>query len=366
LSPSPLDTRPRFFQPGTLFDSNTYEQIFSSVYNNDVDNYDANDDDDGGDDDDDNDGSNKNLFDQQALYNERAQEIQQLSQVIVDNQPMDDNIAKNIMQQLQDILDTTKNMNDDNQVQSELQISSIISTEHPYPPINQTGIVDDHDRPYADYGHLDRQTIAQECQFNLQPLSHQQTIRLHAKSFAITSWTNVSKEIVIQKIKDEFGIENIQYICVGEEISEFNHQRHLHIQIIFRKKIDRRKPFLDEITGTHCNYQVTHNDVAWNEYIKKGGNCTEFNEFISTSKLGPKQWAPSSPSSTSTVDDQPLVPQRTTTTTTTTVRAQAEEKRQHEINTAREALKLAETSVNNAMDLIRHAMPVKFLHYCAW
>jgi hypothetical protein len=192
---------------------------------------------------------------------------------------------------------------------------------------------------------------------------------LHEKSFAITSWTNVSKELVIKSIKDEFGIENIQYICVSEEIGELNHQRHLHIQIIFRKKIDRRKPFLDEITGTHCNYQVTHNDVAWNEYIKKGGNFIEFNEFISTSKLGPKKWPPSSSSSTSTstVDGQPLVPQITTTTTAaTTVRAQAEEKRQHEINTATEALKLAETSVNNAMDLIRHAMPVKFLHHCTW
>jgi hypothetical protein len=25
---------------------------------------------------------------------------------------------------------------------------------HPYPPINQTGQVAEHDRPYADYGHL--------------------------------------------------------------------------------------------------------------------------------------------------------------------------------------------------------------------
>ena len=23
------------------------------------------------------------------------------------------------------------------------------------------------------------------------------------------------------------------------------------------------------LTGTHCNYQVTRNDCAWNEYIKK-------------------------------------------------------------------------------------------------
>ncbi|CAF3855559.1 unnamed protein product, partial [Rotaria sp. Silwood1] len=160
--------------------------------------------------------------------------------------------------------------------------------QHPYPPVNQTGLVQDHDRPYADYGHLNRQTIAQECQFNLQvPTTtttatlNKPSIRLNAKSFAITSWTNVSKELVMNKIKEEFGIENIQYICIGEEISELNHQRHLHIQIIFKEKIDRRKPFLDDITQTHCNYQVTQNDCAWNEYIKKGGKFMKFHEFKS-------------------------------------------------------------------------------------
>jgi hypothetical protein len=381
-----VDTRPRLFLPGTLFDSNTYERIRSSVFNpkyiNDTDE----------DDDDDDDVSDNELFDEQALNNQREHEIQHLSQLIRANQPKDDYLANIIMQQLDDdddddILESTMNNDNDNnnQTQSRLQTSSIIVTttqHHPYPPVNQTGPVEDHDRPYADYGHLNRQTIAQECQFNLQPSStstshqQQQSIRLHAKSFAITSWTNVSKDLVMSQIKDEFGIENIQYICISEEISELNHQPHLHIQIILKEKVDRRKPFLDEITQTHCNYQVTQNDLAWNEYIKKAGNYIEFNEFKSTKTRGQKQWPSPSLSSTATSassalpmsttiidNNQPLVPR---TTTTTTVRAQAEERRKHEADIARQALNLAETSVHRAMDLIRRSMPTKFLNHCSW
>ena len=50
--------------------------------------------------------------------------------------------------------------------------------------------------------------------------------------FAVTSCTNVSKERVMDKSIQAFGIDNIQYICVGEDINEFNHQRYLQIQII--------------------------------------------------------------------------------------------------------------------------------------
>ena len=58
---------------------------------------------------------------------------------------------------------------------------------------------------------------------------------------------------------------------------------------LVKETIDRRKPFLDEITQTHCNDQVTKNDLAWNAYIKKGGNYIEFNEFKSTKTGGSKQ-----------------------------------------------------------------------------
>jgi hypothetical protein len=377
-----MDNRPRLFQPGTLFDSKTYDQILSSVYNQsnqleeeekeeqeqeqDVDNDDDN-------------ISNEELFDQRHLNNERDREIQYLTQIIRDEQPMNDNIANIIMQQLNSILETTIN-NIEHTQDSKLKPSSVLSTTttttttttHPYPPIDQTAYLTPHDRPYADYGHLDRQTIANEFQFNLEQPTNRQTMRLHAKSFAITSWTNVSKEIVMNEIKRDFGVVNIQYICISEEISEVNHQRHLHIQILFKEKINRRKPFLDDITQTHCNYQVTHNDCAWNEYIKKDGNYIEFGTFQSTTQRKQKQW-PSSASSTSSVsciptsttadNNQPLVSK---VTTATTIKLQAHEKRQYEENIVKQALGLAETSVDGAMDLLRHSMPTKFLHHSSW
>ena len=138
--------------------------------------------------------------------------------------------------------------------------------------------------------------LLNEFKFNLElpSTNTQKRMRIHAKSFAITSWTDVSKDIVLDHIKTEFGVANIQYICISEEISELNHQQHLHIKIILKEKVDRRKPFLDDITGTRCNYQVPRNDLAWNEYIKKDGNYREFNEFKSTRSRGQKQWPSSS------------------------------------------------------------------------
>jgi hypothetical protein len=176
----------------------------------------------------------------------------------------------------------------------------------------------------------------------------------------------------MNEIKDEFGIENIQYICIGEEISELNHQRHVHIQIIFKGKVDRRKPFLDEITETHCNYQVTHNDRAWNEYIRKDGNCIDFGTYQSISTRGEKQWPSSVSSSAASVSSsdhhhhQQTTRAITTTTTRMSTRAQTEERRQHMRDIAKHALDLAETSINDAMDLIRHSMPDKFIGQSTW
>ncbi|CAF4418823.1 unnamed protein product, partial [Adineta steineri] len=74
MSPSPIDTKPRMFQQGTLFDQKTYEQILSSV-----DHHDDNDDDD--DDNNTNNDSvlNDELFDEKAINDEREQEIQYLT-----------------------------------------------------------------------------------------------------------------------------------------------------------------------------------------------------------------------------------------------------------------------------------------------
>ncbi|CAF4279604.1 unnamed protein product, partial [Rotaria sordida] len=121
-------------------------------------------------------------------------------------------------------------------------------------------------------------------QFNVEiplPSSRRQPIRLNTKSLAILSWTNVSKDVVMNYIKEEFHFKKIQYICIGEEKKELNHQNQLCIQIIFKKIINRKTRFLDKVTRTCCNYKVTENIFAWNDYIKKDPNCLEFGQFPS-------------------------------------------------------------------------------------
>ena len=158
------------------------------------------------------------------MNHQYEQEIQRCTQMIQTSQPTNDIVANIISQQFNDRLGTTITINyDDNDSRAgqndKLETSFTTSSiQHPYPPINQTGLVEDHDRPYADYGHFNRETIAQECQFNLQVptmttitmMNKHHSIRMNTKSFAITSWTNVSKDSMVNEIKREFGIENIQ------------------------------------------------------------------------------------------------------------------------------------------------------------
>jgi hypothetical protein len=415
ISPSPMDTGPRLFRSGMLFSSKTYERCFSTRYNSpktaerSVENKEKEkgqaegnqtSDDQGNQTSDDQ--GNQTSDDQgnlqDILTKSREQEMERLSQSSVSQRPGDDNMAEFIINELDLRIanaNAMANMDVDEIVDLEqAPISPVISTQHSYPPIDQTGRIQDYDRPFAEYGHLDRETIAQQCAFNLQPFPNQPPPnRYHAKSFAIISSTNVSKEAVMANIQDQFGINRIQYILIGEDISEFSQQSYLHIQIIFKDRIDRRRPFLDEITGTQCNYQVTDNDLAWNEYIKKGGHFIEYGEFKSIKPQSQREWAslsttaaaaaalPSQPPvastplpplsvstaarTTTTINQQqPLILPRTTRTTT--VRAQAEERRQRDDEIAREALALAERSVDEAMDYIREQKPNKFLHHSKW
>lgn len=149
-----------------------------------------------------------------------------------------------------------------------------------------------------------------------------------------------------------------------------------------KEKIDRRKPFLDGIAGTRYNYQVTQNDLAWNEYVKKGDNYIEFNEFKSTRIRSQKQWPSESTTASTSVTPVPQISLPTTTTTTTsmvdrpllptlprtttTVRGQAEERRQKRIEIANRVLQLAETNVHSAMDYLRQASADRFLNHGSW
>ena len=370
MSPSPIDTRPRVFQPGTLVDSNTFDRLLSTTHT--IANRKATAAWHSSSSDDDEMVTDERQGLDEILNVARAAEIQELSQILLAEQPPNDDTAQFILGQLNIALDRTNTIAPSATTAVRTQQQQQPQQQRPYPPINQTGLVDDHDRPYADYGHLDRQTLAQECQFDLQLPTNQPAIRLNAKSFAITAWTDVSKEEVMMRIKEEFDITNIQYICISEEIGALNEQRHLHIQIIFKDKVDRRRPFLDEVTRTRCNYQVTQNDLAWNEYIKKESNFIEFGHFKSLKARGSKQWPAASSSSSpaaaaaiSTTSNQPQasIPR---ITRTTTVRAQAEERRRQEEEVAIKAMQLAETDIRRAMEFARRAMPIKFFAHSAW
>ena len=238
------------------------------------------------------------MFDgQQALVDmlerSRQDHLQQLSQRILSQAPRNDPTAEFILSQwnFPPVRNTTtgavRSIRPDNREGRES-------------PMIQSGVVAEQHRPFAAYGHLDRATLAREFGFDLEQPSvaadQAKPFRINAKSFAITSWTNTAKEAILDEIKQRFGIENVQYICVSEETGELNHQRHVHVQLILKKKVNLKSRFLDEVTGTRCNYQVTRNDLAWNEYIKKDGDYIEFNEFKSTRTRGQKSWPVGRPS----------------------------------------------------------------------
>ncbi|CAF1357023.1 unnamed protein product [Adineta steineri] len=351
LDDSPMKSFPSHFQAGSIIDDVTFQRVLTEVMNKETQkeqqqDHDLNEQSDY----DDNDmitDTNANLFNERQFDEELERDLQNLSQIIQMNQPINDNLASGIIHQLNEVLRTTtmpvnQMTTDDGDNNDQSNMASHLT---------------EHDIPMIYYGHLNRQNIAQQFQFNLQPTPTVPNDRFNAMSFAITSWTDVSKDLVMQSIKDDFGLDKIQYICISEEIGEVSHRRHLHIQVIFTSKINRRKPFVDDVTQTHCNYQVTGNDIAWNAYIKKGGNYNEYGSFRSIRQHSDQIQQLLSASSTSA----PMI-----STRAMTARAQTEQRQQQNKEMARHVLKLAETNVHQAMEYIRQIMPDKFLAHSSW
>ncbi|CAF3014353.1 unnamed protein product [Rotaria sp. Silwood2] len=310
MDPSPMDIQLCLFPLDTISISNTYEPTVSYVYKK---KQTINDEEEVVVPDDDHHNKEKDFstleeqFDEAALRNQGQQLMECLLQNIQDSQSIDLDTANSIIQELNFILDTTPVENTNNQASNEFETllspssSSVTMIKYSSTPVDQTTSIAGRDRSYTKYGDLDRQTIAKICQFNLQapPAScRRQPIRLNRKSLAIISWTNISKDVVMNHIKQEFSIKNIQYICVGEGISEIDGQKHLDIQIIFKGKVNKKTRFLDPICQTCCNYKVTQDTLAWNDYIKNDINCLEFGQFKSKTR-GSKQ-RPSSSTITTT------------------------------------------------------------------
>lgn len=98
-------------------------------------------------------------------------------------------------------------------------------------------------------------------------------------------------------------------------------------------------------------------------YIKKGQNYIEIGNFKSTTVHNTIQWpAPSLSSAVQTAAGHPC----RLTTTAASARAGAGEKRIFEKEIARQALDLAKTRIYAAMDLIKNAIPEKFLAHSSW
>ena len=92
----------------------------------------------------------------------------------------------------------------------------------------------------------------------------------------------------MREIRRHFTEEDLRYACVSTDSSQSTAtHRTVHIQIIMKKKVNKKGWFLDRITGDACNYHVTQHDQAWNEYIKKGtvDSVLPMTYFYSTSPV---------------------------------------------------------------------------------
>ncbi|CAF1917873.1 unnamed protein product [Rotaria magnacalcarata] len=109
----------------------------------------------------------------------------------------------------------------------------------PYPPIDRSGYVDDHDRPFFLYHKQDATEISENKNFSL-PASYE-------------PW-----------VKGKKGSNKLQLNVRKLAISGFSN-----------------------VSRCRCEYRVTHDADAWNEFIKKGLNFVEYGLFKGEKKNGP-------------------------------------------------------------------------------
>lgn len=63
------------------------------------------------------------------------------------------------------------------------------------------------------------------------------------------SFSLALEETVLNEIKRQFGFDRLQYVCVAKEMKQPDMKPHLHIQIILKVRMNKKKWFLDDITG---------------------------------------------------------------------------------------------------------------------
>ncbi|CAF3411030.1 unnamed protein product [Rotaria socialis] len=136
--------------------------------------------------------------------------------------------------------------------------------------------------------------IADRYKFNLiVPTEDEQMkkdFRLHKKSFAIVCYSTMTKENIMKHIQNEFN-QRIKYVCIAScEHEQLSQYRTVYIQIIFHKVINKKTYFLKAVSEMRCNYAVTTNDAAWNQFIKKVGYHIEFGQFQSVKSRIDSKW----------------------------------------------------------------------------
>lgn len=101
--------------------------------------------------------------------------------------------------------------------------------------------------------------------------------RLNAKNLFLT-WpkNDLDSGVIMNKLTDLFGMDNINYVCVSEE-EHADGSPHLHALVCLKKPCDIRDvKKLDEAGGKHGNYQSTRNVKDVFNYVRKNGKFVEY------------------------------------------------------------------------------------------
>ena len=100
----------------------------------------------------------------------------------------------------------------------------------------------------------------------------QNKIRLAARMFCIVCETETSskkkiltrvldvififgkyiEDDIMKHIRREFP-DNIQYVCISEDLQSTDVKRKIYIQIITKRRTNKKYCFLDDVTGMHCD-----------------------------------------------------------------------------------------------------------------
>ncbi|CAF3488012.1 unnamed protein product [Rotaria socialis] len=134
--------------------------------------------------------------------------------------------------------------------------SEISRPSRPYPPTERHGLVDEHDKPFLEFGELGAKAIASLKEFRL-PAEY-------------IPFCESDPTIRVSRKNNRLG-RNLQArtsVSRGEE-----NTCPLHCQ---------------------CEYHVTKHANAWNEYMKQGFSCIEHGLYKGSDKKGFKLW-PNSP-----------------------------------------------------------------------